>query len=291
MDSYSSSILPSSPPHRPIDAYPNLNIINSFLNHPTSPATLAPPLPCNDDHTSYSKMICSAIRALKDENGSSKTSIGKYIAQEYKDLLPPNHDTLLTQNLKCLREKNILIMVKRSYNFPAARSDKPMSLSLSSSSFVSRGHDCLPKPNPDSMSTPQLEQNVEPKSTKLGLNDEGVSSTLRLENGKRVRRPPGKYQSFLSVDIISDDHEQKPRRPLKAHLKPIVVPSTARSNDGGVPPPADAHELSQLPSNSVPIVLPSPEGGLRRMLVHHHLLLVVLLPMVAVRSLLWRGSQ
>ncbi|OIV89724.1 hypothetical protein TanjilG_03597 [Lupinus angustifolius] len=263
-------------------------------------------------------------------------------------------------------------MVKRSYKFPAATSDKPMSHSLSSSSFVSRGHECLPNPNPDSKSTPQLEQNVEPKSTKLGLNDigefsssfagaitkvmkmsqscslksfgegegvsstlrlengkkvrrppakghdclpkrnpdskstpqleqnvepkstklglnddgefsssvagttteviktsqscslkvfgegEGVSSTLRLENGKKVRRPPTKYQSFLSVDIISDDHEQKPRRPLKAHLKPIVVPSTARSNDGGVPPPADAHELSQLPSNSVPIGSPKP---------------------------------
>ncbi|OIV89725.1 hypothetical protein TanjilG_03598 [Lupinus angustifolius] len=208
MDSYSSSILPSSPPHRPVDAYHNLNVINSFPNHPSfpAPATLAPPPPCNDDHPSYSK----------------------------------------------------------------------------------GGHDCLPKRNPDSKSTPQMEQNVEAKSTKLGLNDdgefsssvastttevmktsqscslkvfgegEGVSSTLRLENGKKVRRPPTKYQSFLSVDIISDDHEQKPRRPLKAHLKPIVVPSTARSNDGGVPPPADAHELSQLPSNSVPIGSPKP---------------------------------
>ncbi|XP_019433070.1 PREDICTED: uncharacterized protein LOC109339966 [Lupinus angustifolius] len=263
MDSYSSSILPSSPPHRLVNAYPNVNIFNSFQNHPTSPTTLAPPPPCNDDHPSYSKMICSAIRALKDENGSSKMTIGKYIAQEYNDLLPP-------------------------ITTPSARSDKPMSLSLSSSSFVWRGHDCLPKRNPDSKSTPQLEQNVEPKSTKLGLNDdgefsssvagttteviktsqscslkvfgegEGVSSTLRLENGKKVRRPPTKYQSFLSVDIISDDHEQKPRRPLKAHLKPIVVPSTARSNDGGVPPPADAHELSQLPSNSVPIGSPKP---------------------------------
>ncbi|XP_019420686.1 PREDICTED: histone H1-like [Lupinus angustifolius] len=144
MDSYSSSILPSSPPHRPVDAYPNLNIIKSFPNHPNSPATLAPPPPCNDDHPSYSKMICSAIRALKDENGSSKTAIRKYIAQEYKDLHPPNHDTLLTQNLKYMKEKNILIMVKRSYKFPAARSDKSMSLSLSSSSLVSRGHDCLP---------------------------------------------------------------------------------------------------------------------------------------------------
>ncbi|XP_019427519.1 PREDICTED: histone H1-like [Lupinus angustifolius] len=102
MDSYSSSILPSSPPHRPVDAYPNVNIINSFPNHPTSPATLASPPPRNDDHPSYSKMICSATRALKDENGSSKMAIGKYIAQEYKDLLPPNHDTLLTQNLKYL---------------------------------------------------------------------------------------------------------------------------------------------------------------------------------------------
>ncbi|OIV94194.1 hypothetical protein TanjilG_13811 [Lupinus angustifolius] len=239
MDSYSSSILPSSPPHRPIDAYPNLNIINSFLNHPTSPATLAPPLPCNDDHTSYSKMICSAITALKDENGSSKTSIGNYIAQEYKDLLPPNHDTFLTQNLKYLKKKNILITVKSSYNFPTARSDKPMSLSLSSSSFVSRGHDCLPKPNPDSKSTPQLEQNVEPKSTKLGSQG--------------------------------------------AHLKPIVVPSAARSNDGGVPPPVDAHELAQLPSNFVPIGSPKPRGRPKKN--------VVASPSIAGCSAAYGGSK
>ncbi|XP_019427111.1 PREDICTED: uncharacterized protein LOC109335434 [Lupinus angustifolius] len=192
-------------------------------------------------------------------------------------------------------------MVKRSYKFPIARSDKPMSLSLSSS-FVSRGHDCLSKPNPDSKSTPQLEQNVEPKSTQLGLNDErefsssvagattevmktsksrslkvfgegeGVSSTLRLENGKRVsstlrlkngkrvRHPPAKYESFLSVDLIFDNHKQKPRRPSNAHLKHIVVPFATRSNDGGVPPPADAHELAQFPSNSVPIGSPKPGG-------------------------------
>ncbi|OIV94193.1 hypothetical protein TanjilG_13810 [Lupinus angustifolius] len=97
-------------------------------------------------------------------------------------------------------------------------------------------------------------------SLKVFGEGEGVSSTLRLENGKRVRRPPAKYQSFLSVDIISNDHEQKPRRPSKAHLKPIVVPSAARSNDGGVPPPVDALELAQLPSNSIPIGSPKPRG-------------------------------
>ncbi|OIV89727.1 hypothetical protein TanjilG_03600 [Lupinus angustifolius] len=111
MDSYSSSILPSSPPHRLVNAYPNVNIFNSFQNHPTSPTTLAPPPPCNDDHPSYSKVFVVQLR-----------------------------------------------------------------------------------------------------------------------------------------------------RPSKAHLKPIVVPSATRSNDGGVPPPADAHELAQLPSNSVPIGSPKPRG-------------------------------
>ncbi|KAE9607476.1 putative High mobility group protein HMGA [Lupinus albus] len=198
MDPYSTSILPSSP------------------------TTLAPPPPRNVDRPSYSNMICSAIRALKEKNGSSKRSIGKYMKQEYKDLLPPNHETLLTQNLNDLKEKNILIMVKRSYKFP------------------------VPSPH----------QNAEPKSTQLGLNDEGefsssvvgattevkkmgqdrslkvsgeeeeVSSMLRLENGKRVRRPSTKYQSF-PTEIISNDHKRKPGRPQKAHVKP------ARSNGGG----------------------------------------------------------
>ncbi|CAL0331114.1 unnamed protein product [Lupinus luteus] len=284
MDSYSTSTLPSSSPHHPVDAYPNLNIINSFPNHTTSTATLAPPPHRNDDHPSYSKMICSAIRALEEKNGSSKKAIGKYMEQEYKDLLPTNHDTLLTQNLKYLTDKNILIMVKRSYKFPDARSDKPMSFSLASPSFVPRGYDCPPKPNPDSKSAPQLEQNAEPKSTQLGLNDvgesnssvvgattemtktshdgqslkvsgEGVSSTLRLENGKRVRRPPARYQSFSTVEIISNDHKRKRGRPSKAHMKPA-----ARSDDGCVPPPADAHVLAQSPSNSIPIRSPKPKG-------------------------------
>ncbi|CAI0541277.1 unnamed protein product [Linum tenue] len=64
---------------------------------------------------SYSKMIFTAIEALKERDGSSKRAISKYIDHAYHGLLPPNYGDLLANQLKLLKSKGLLDMVKKSY--------------------------------------------------------------------------------------------------------------------------------------------------------------------------------
>lgn len=59
-------------------------------------------------------MITSAIVAMKEKDGSSRQAIGKYIESEYKNL-SPNHATLLTQQIRKMKNQGQLIMNKHSY--------------------------------------------------------------------------------------------------------------------------------------------------------------------------------
>ncbi|XP_074340045.1 uncharacterized protein LOC141677862 isoform X1 [Apium graveolens] len=66
------------------------------------------------NHPRYSEMITAAIVAMKDRGGSSAQDISKYIESEYKDL-SPNHATLLTQQLRKMKNQGQLVMNKYSY--------------------------------------------------------------------------------------------------------------------------------------------------------------------------------
>ncbi|CAL0312375.1 unnamed protein product [Lupinus luteus] len=120
--------LPSSSPPPPTNvAFPFDN--NNYIYDPASanfndnslPSNNPPAIPSqprNANHPSYAEMIYTAIGALKEKNGSSKRAISKYMEQVYKDQLPPNHDALLTKNLKSLKKNGHLILVKKSYHLP-----------------------------------------------------------------------------------------------------------------------------------------------------------------------------
>lgn len=69
-------------------------------------------------------MISAAITALKEQDGSSKRAIAKYIETHYSDL-PPTHSALLTHHLKRLKTNGQLLMVKHSYTLPGLRSAPP----------------------------------------------------------------------------------------------------------------------------------------------------------------------
>ncbi|MBA0563354.1 hypothetical protein Golob_008335 [Gossypium lobatum] len=100
-------------------------------------------------------MICEAIGALKDKNGSSKRAIAKYIESAHKDL-PPTHSALLTHHLKRLKNNGILVMVKKSYKLAStARSEVPIPDStpsnppdVSSPPGFKRSRGRPPKPKP-----------------------------------------------------------------------------------------------------------------------------------------------
>ncbi|KAL4196748.1 hypothetical protein AMTRI_Chr04g247780 [Amborella trichopoda] len=68
-------------------------------------------------HPPYVDMIISAITALKEENGSSKRAIDKYMEANYPNL-PPTHTALLAHHLRRLKECGELVMVKNSYKLP-----------------------------------------------------------------------------------------------------------------------------------------------------------------------------
>ncbi|CAK7349611.1 unnamed protein product [Dovyalis caffra] len=65
-------------------------------------------------------MIYSAITALKEQDGSSRIAIAKYIERAYPGL-PPNHSDLLTHHLKRLKNSGALVLNRKSYMLP--RSD------------------------------------------------------------------------------------------------------------------------------------------------------------------------
>ncbi|KAE9613852.1 putative High mobility group protein HMGA [Lupinus albus] len=144
---------PSSPPASTNVAFPfdNNNYIYdpasaNFKNNslPNNPPAL-PSQPRNHNHPSYAEMIYTAIGALKEKNGSSKRAICKYMEQVYKDNLPPNHDALLTKNLKSLKKNGHLVLVKKSYHLPLG-SIQPHSEPEQVQQVAQSEHKANPKP-------------------------------------------------------------------------------------------------------------------------------------------------
>ncbi|KAF3456073.1 hypothetical protein FNV43_RR00716 [Rhamnella rubrinervis] len=60
-------------------------------------------------------MIVGAIEVLSEENGSSKSSISKYIKSTYGDL-PAVHSQLLSDNLKRMKDGGELMFWKNNYS-------------------------------------------------------------------------------------------------------------------------------------------------------------------------------
>jgi hypothetical protein len=67
-------------------------------------------------------MIYSAITALKEQDGSSRIAIAKYIERAYPGL-PSNHSDLLTHHLKRLKNSGALVLNKKSYMLPRSDSN------------------------------------------------------------------------------------------------------------------------------------------------------------------------
>lgn len=82
---------------------PNLHITNAAVNND---AQL--------NHPPDSEMNTAAIVAMKERGGSSRQAIAKYLESECKNL-SPSHATLLTQQLKKMKNQGQLVMNKHSY--------------------------------------------------------------------------------------------------------------------------------------------------------------------------------
>ena len=60
-------------------------------------------------------MICDAITALKERNGSSQQAIAKFMDEKHSGVLPPNFKKLLSVQLKKFVKSERLFKVKNSF--------------------------------------------------------------------------------------------------------------------------------------------------------------------------------
>ncbi|CAH8300185.1 unnamed protein product [Eruca vesicaria subsp. sativa] len=227
--SLSASNDPRHPP--PFTAFPNPFSVTQhpFYSSPVNSSPVAPPPNNNNNnnnqffqpppphstwvHPPYSEMICCAISALNEAEGSSKQAISRYIERTYTGI-PPAHGALMTHHLKSLKSSGVLVMVKKSYKlapspqtFVAAeppRSDFPTNNSASqmpdlspTSTSQKRGRGRPPKAKPDvvqtngnskelAVSRPEQIQPLPPPQLQL------QAPQLQLQAQPLVKRPPGR---------------------------------------------------------------------------------------------------
>ncbi|KFK36079.1 hypothetical protein AALP_AA4G074700 [Arabis alpina] len=171
---------PQHPP--PVTSYPHITASNPLFHgpnhpyyHPSSvspinnnhlfpslPSLPSPPPPHPSfNHPPYADMICTAIAALNEPEGSSKVAISKYIERIYTGI-PPAHNALLSHHLKSLKNNGVLMMVRKSYKFATTTTTTPSSLAVVAtgveplrSEFVVNENQRLPDPVPVASSTPQ----------------------------------------------------------------------------------------------------------------------------------------
>jgi len=230
MDSTSFDLTPPPPPPPPPITVPFTLEQPNFTHH------VAP-------HPPYAEMIYKAIEALKEKDGSSKRAIGKYIEHVYKQVLPPEHTTLLTQHLNHLKSAGLLIMFKKSYKLPSSlpppptlnRSDHSEShLPFTPLTQRGRGRPPKPKPNPIPNAQPVFVSLDPPPTT-------AVEPVLSIKRGRG--RPPG---TFRSKSI------KRPGRPLK----PKSV-SNGLKRRPGRPPKTQSHQTPVIPFAAAPVPFPS----------------------------------
>ncbi|TKY44789.1 Histone H1 [Spatholobus suberectus] len=240
-----SSISP--PPAPPATAVPFPAEPN---DHPPAPAIPEPP----SNHPPYAKMIYTAIEALKEKNGSSKRAIAKYIEQEYKDQLPPNHSALLTHHLTRLKNNGMLQMVKKSYTLPRS-APLPGLAPPASAAQTPR-----PRGRPRKAQTPahnlpqdaahaQAQQNAEPVWAALGLADEPAQAAATDGGKKRPGRPkkntaPGAGPAPRGRPPGSVS-QKRPGRPPKA--KPAETPLSAGPKRRPGRPPKNQTQVTPIP--------------------------------------------
>lgn len=202
-------------------------------------------------------MIYKAIEALKEKDGSSKRAIGKYIEQVYSEVLPPQHNTMLTQHLNHLKSAGLLIMFKKSYKLPSSLPPPPTipRSHLPFTPITQRGRGRPPKPKPHPI--PPSLNDPAPDFDKLGPPKIDVGSTFTVKRGRG--RPPGTTRSRSLTrparppkpKSVSNGLKRRPGRPPKIQSQPTVIPFAS------VPFPSHPQEDPTLGS-------PRPRGRPKR---------------------------
>ncbi|XWS64187.1 hypothetical protein CRYUN_Cryun06bG0164900 [Craigia yunnanensis] len=241
---------PINPPPPPI-----IPVVAPVAAYPT---TTVAGMPQSFNHPPYTDMICEAIGALKEKNGSSKRAIAKYIESAFKDL-PQSHPALLTHHLKRLKNNGILVMVKKSYKLAStARSEASLPDSTppnppDASPGPKRGRGRPPKPTLPTADPNSQQQSIPladaPEKTLGGPRKNGPVVQLGARKGRG--RPP------------KSGPKKSPSRPRKPKTVRSVVGANAMKRGRGRPPKT----LNQLPPQAIlpmqgqPMVVPYADAG------------------------------
>ncbi|XWS23099.1 hypothetical protein CRYUN_Cryun29cG0092300 [Craigia yunnanensis] len=208
---------------------PIIPVVTSVVANLTTTVNGVPP---NFDHPSYSDMICEAIGALKEKNGSSKRAIAKYIESAHKDL-PPTHSELLTHHLKRMKNNGLLVLVKKSYK-----------LASTAGSEASLPDSTPPNP-PDVFSGPKRGRGRPPKpKLTLPTADLNVQPFVPLVDGPK--KSPGRPRKNGPVGQLGvrkgqgrppkSGPKKSPGRPRKPKTVRSVVGANAMKRGRGRPP-------------------------------------------------------
>uniref|UniRef100_A0A1J3FQW4 HMG-Y-related protein A n=1 Tax=Noccaea caerulescens TaxID=107243 RepID=A0A1J3FQW4_NOCCA len=220
---------------------------NQFFQVPPNPAPVAPPHP-SFVHPPYSDMICTAIAALNEPDGSSKQAISRYIERIYTGI-PPAHGALLTHHLRTLKASGILTMVKKSYKF--AVTPPPTSVAVAAAA-ASAG---LEPPRSDFTSNPVNENQPLP--------DQAVTATPLTQKRGRGRPPKPKPEVLVQHSDVSQINgkptwEQnelpisRPEEVIQAQAQPQTQPQPPIKRPPGRP----------RKDGALPTVKASSSGGM-----------------------------
>ncbi|KAJ4973012.1 hypothetical protein NE237_006186 [Protea cynaroides] len=208
-----------------------------------APAILADAVPpthgSNPHHPPYAEMIITAIRVLGDKKGSSKKAIKKYIDATYSNL-PVSHAALLSNHLKRLKNRGVVIMVKHSYKLPK-NVKAPIQLSSLTKSAVAAP--------PSSLSVPVKRGRGRPPKLK-SLDIVSIGSDAQVLQQKRASDAQVLQQKrFSDAQVL----QQKRGRGRPPKSKPILL----LSSNGFIAPPKPRRQ----PKKPRPITI-TPSYGL-----------------------------
>lgn len=203
-------------------------------------------------------MICAAISALKERDGSSKRAIAKYIEKAYPNL-PTTHSTLLTNHLKRLKNAGHLVMVKKSYKLPPPRSD-PASNILPSNDVVYNHNNNNPTAAGSAAAVSPGRGRGRPRKTNSGAPPGLVTVTAAgVDKPKRGRGRPKKTDGQVQRGSIKRK-SGRPKKPKTVKALQQQQPQQDQLNNvtvSYVTSDANVH----VP---VPVPVPVPGGARRR---------------------------
>ncbi|XP_010465878.1 PREDICTED: RNA exonuclease 1 homolog [Camelina sativa] len=217
-------------PQHPLVSNPYMNNNNNNNNHVFQPQPQTqipqPLMATNPNHPPYSEMICAAIAALNEPDGSSKMAISRYIERCHSGL-PAAHPALLTHSLKTLKNSGVLAMVKKSYKF-AGSSAQPESAAVAAAA-AAQGLDV-----PRSEIFPQVNNTV---NDPMSASASGSASQPQKRGRGRPPKPKPEaqaqpLQAIQPNQVQSNGQQIWQQAPRPTEAVPVAVTESAKRGPG-----------------------------------------------------------